>query len=107
MSLTREPLMEIQTPDPLAMPPNWNASKHGIGGYWEWNPNKDRGKGQMGVWEWYDNPEELAALAQTKKQKPKSYNKLTFSPVELWIAGGALAGAGIVIGIILKELIKG
>ena len=98
--------MELQTQDTV-LTPNWNASKHGVGGYWEWNPNKDRGKDKKGVWEWYDNPEELAALAQTEKQKSKPYDKLAFSPAELWIIGGVLIGAGIVIGMILKEMIKG
>jgi hypothetical protein len=107
MLSNREPLVEMQTLDPLATPPNWNASKHGVGGYWEWNPDEDRGENRKGAWAWYDNPEELAALAQTQKQKTKSYDKLAFTPVDLWIIGGALIGTGIVIGIILIGIVKG
>ena len=93
--------------DPLENPPNWNASKYGIGGYWEWNPTRKRTNGEIGSWEWYDNPDELAAYMEQKHQVQKTKKGLTFKKTDLWIMGSVTFATGMILGIILKELIKG
>ena len=106
LSTTREPLMEIQS-NPIATPPNWNGSKYGLAGYWEWQAERDRGNGKLGMWAWFDNANELAAYQQQYQQKTKEVKGLAFKPVDLWIAGSVLFVTGAILGVILKELIKG
>lgn len=107
LSTARESLAEIKSPDPLENPPTWNASKYGLGGYWEWQPEKERGNGKFGTWGWFDNPHELAAFQQQQRQKTKEVKGLVFNPSELWTAGSVVFVTGMVLGVILKELIKG